>query len=195
MPQLFEISTSSQFFLYFSFSLIGKYFLLLMMMTGLDKCLNSLCFSWTTWDDIAPHLTWQLRVSKREGKRFLTLRKSANEDEVHFLSGPNKTHCIGKSKMLHPTYVSLLWNIFLSTFYLLTTQFSSYSWNEQGLGQEERFGFFSDSVWHLRRWMNVCMFGRNWIVCKCARQCLRREIWAASSSSLFHWRPSARPGW
>ena len=105
---MFEISTSSQFFLYFSFSLIGKYFLLLMMMTGLDKCLNSLCFSWTTWDDIAPHLTWQLRVSKREGKRFLTLRKSANEDEVHFLSGPNKTHCIGKSKMLHPTYVSLL---------------------------------------------------------------------------------------
>ena len=42
-------------------------------------------------------------------------------------------HCCETLSCLHSTY-------------LLTTQFSSYCWKEQGLGQEERFGFFSDSV-------------------------------------------------
>ena len=51
---------------------------------------------------------WQLRVSKREGKRFLKSRKSANEDEVHFLRGPSQTHCIGNSKILHPLCITVV---------------------------------------------------------------------------------------
>ena len=44
-------------------------------MTGLEKCLNSVCFSSTPWDDIAPHLSLAATCFKERGQTFLNIKK------------------------------------------------------------------------------------------------------------------------